>query len=391
MLTPEQIAALRDRAELITKPVTDYLIKEIAQRIAAAGQLTSTAAYEIWQAQQLGVSQREMKKALRKLLKTSHEQLRTLLTQTAEVGYIYDLSCLPYAHALAFDRNPVLQQIVQAAVHMAEKDFTNLTQTIGFIAPDGKAYPLTKAYKKACDFAFQQVITGAADYNTAVRNACKYLAEQGIQTISYKSNAHTSLEAAVRRNIMGGLGLLQERISQYNHDALGADGWEISAHAASAPDHEPIQGRQYSDAAYQKLNDSLARRIGTLNCGHMAHPIMLGISKPVHSEEQLADFKRQNIQGIDYEGTHYSMYEATQMQRKIERGIRKHKRRILIAETQGDKKTLLQSQIRLARLNGEYARFSKAAGLRTQRERVGVVNFGRAQAARARAAARKHS
>ena len=45
---------------------------------------------------------------------------------------------------------------------------------------------------------------------------------------------------------------------------MGCEGWEISAHAASAPDHEPIQGLQYSDAEYTALNNSLVRRIGTL-------------------------------------------------------------------------------------------------------------------------------
>lgn len=91
----------------------------------------------------------------------------------------------------------------------------------------------------------------------------------------------------MRRNIMGGLGLMQEKISAEDHDKMGADGWEISAHAASAPDHEPIQGKQYSDAEYQKLNDSLVRRIGTLNCGHAAFPIILGVSKPYMPQNSL--------------------------------------------------------------------------------------------------------
>ncbi|MBR3704591.1 MAG: minor capsid protein, partial [Oscillospiraceae bacterium] len=52
MLTPDQIAALRDRAEQITEPITEFLLEDIARRISEAGQLTSTAAYQIWQAQQ---------------------------------------------------------------------------------------------------------------------------------------------------------------------------------------------------------------------------------------------------------------------------------------------------------------------------------------------------
>ena len=384
MLTPEQIAALRDAFEQIADPVSDYLIRDIARRVSESGQLTSTAAYEVWRAQQLGISQREVKKRLRKLLGVPHRELRRLLTQAAEVGYDFDIKHLPYVQALPFERNPVMQQIVSAAVELAQDDFTNLTQTLGMVDPFGNALPLQDVYRACTDFAFKQVFTGAADYNTAVRQATANLAKYGVRVIDYESGVHTGMEAAVRRNIMGGLGLMQEQIAQHNHDALGANGWEISAHAASAPDHEPIQGRQYSDAEYESLNNSLVRRIGTLNCGHAAFPIIFGVSNPMYTEEQLRKFRTDNAAGVDYQGRHYSMYEATQQQRKIERAIRAQKRRIQVAEGTGDQDRLTTAQIRLTRLNDEYRRFSKAAGLRTQRERAEVAGFGRAQAVAAR-------
>lgn len=386
MLTPEQIAALRDAASQITDPINDFLLNDIARRISEAGQLTSTASYEVWRAQQLGMSQREIKKRLRKILNVSHRELRRLLTQSAEVGYDFDIKRLPYVQAVPFARNEALQQIVAAAVELAQEDFTNLTQTLGLIDPYGKALPLQDAYRSCMDYAFKQVITGAADYNTAIRGACKNLAERGVLTIDYQSGVHTSLEAAVRRNIMGGLGLMQEQIAQRNHDDLGCDGWEISAHANSAPDHEPIQGKQYSDAAYTALNNSLVRRIGTLNCGHAAFPIILGVNSPQYTPEELEKFRKDNEQGITYQGRHYTGYEATQMQRKLETAMRKQKRRILVYEAAGDQEKLLTDQIKLRRLSEEYKRFSKAAGLRTQPERAQVAGFGRGQAARAAAA-----
>ena len=180
---------------------------------------------------------------------------------------------------------------------------------------------------------------------------------------------------------MGGLGLMNEQIEQQNHDDLGCDGWEISAHAASAPDHEPIQGKQYSDAEYTALNNSLVRRIGTLNCGHLAFPIILGVNSPQWTNEQLRRFREDNEKGITYQGKHYTLYEATQMQRRIETSMRGQKRKILIDEATGDKEKLQTDQIRLVRLSDEYKRFSKAAGLRTQQERALVAGVGRKQAA----------
>ena len=389
MLTPEQIAAYRDWAGKITDPINDFLLEDIARRIAEAGQLTSTASYQVWRAQQLGTSQRELKKKLKKLLKVSNRELRKLLTQSAEVGYDFDIKHLPYVQAVPFHRNESLQQIVEAAVKLAQDDFTNLTQTLGMVDPYGNALHLQDAYRSCTDYAFKQVITGATDYNTAIRRATKNLAEKGVRIIDYESGVHTSLEAAVRRNIMGGLGLMQEQITQHNHDELGCNGWEISAHANSAPDHEPIQGKQYSDAEYEALNNSLVRRIGTLNCGHAAFPIILGVNEPQYTHEELEKFRQDNAKGVTVDGKHYTGYEATQMQRKLERAMRRQKRRILTAEATGDKDTLAVAQTRLQRLRQEYSRFSKAAGLRTENERTQVAGFGRKEAARASAAARK--
>ena len=182
---------------------------------------------------------------------------------------------------------------------------------------------------------------------------------------------------------MGGLGLMQEQISRQNHDDFGCDGWEISTHAASAPDHEPIQGKQYSDAEYENLSNSLVRRIGTLNCGHSAFPIILGVDSPQYTLEELDEMRLDNENGVDYKGRHYTMYKATQRQRKLERAIRKQKRRILVDESTGDKDRLQQDQIKYQILNQEYKRFSKAAGLRTQHERMETAGFwpGQAKAA----------
>ena len=372
MLTPEQVDGLQDAFQRLTEPLTEYLVKDIARRVSQAGQLTSTAAYQIWKLQKLGQSRDEVEGQVGELLGKELEEVQTLFRQAAEVGYHFDISHLS-RDALAFADNAIAQQIVEAAVKLAQEDLTNLTQTMGFVGEDGVVRELTSAYQHATDTAFTQVVSGGADYNTALRKACAQLVRQGIRTIDYESGIHTSLEAAVRRNLMGGLGLMVEEISQKNHDTLGADGWEISAHAMSAPDHEPFQGKQYSDEAYARLNASLHRRIGTLNCGHNAFPILLGISQPQYTPQELEQFRSDNETGVTVDGRHYTGYEATQKQRQIERAIRTQKRRVLVEEAGGDKDRLSAARIRLQRLQQEYRRFSKSAGLRTEEERLLVA------------------
>ena len=390
MLTPEQISALRDAAGEITDPINDYLLEEIARRVSEAGQITGAAAYQAWRARTLGKSQREIKKELKKLLKEARREMNKLLTQAAKAGYDADVERLTQGRAIPFAQNRAIREIVTEAVKQAEDDFTNITQTLGMVGPYGNALPLQDAYRAAVDYAVQQVTTGAADYVTAVRRATKNLAEKGIRTIDYESGVHTSLEAAVRRSVMGGLGLMQERINEANHDSFGCDGWEVSAHANSAPDHEPVQGRQYSDAEYAALNSVLVRRIGTLNCGHVAFPIILGVNEPQYTPEQLEQLREENEKGVTIGGKHYTGYEAAQRQRRLERAIRRQKRRVLVDEAAGDEEKRLADQIKLRRYQQEYSRFSKAAGLRTEDERTQVAGFGSEEAARASGAAEQY-
>ena len=338
--------------------------------------MTGSASYQIYRAQQLGMSRREIEKELKRLLKVSEGELKTLLTRSAEVGYRFDISQFG-EEAVPFEENSVIQQIVETSVQLATDDFKNITQTLGMVDPFGNVLPLQEAYQKCMDLAYSQVATGATDYNTAIRNAVKNLSKYGIRSIDYESGVHRSLEAATRGSVMGGLGLMQEKISQQNHDDMGADGWEISAHAASAPDHEPIQGKQYSDKEYTAINNSLIRRIGTLNCGHAAYPIIMGVSEPQYTEEELEEFRRKNEEGVTFEGKHYTMYEATQTQRRLERAMRTQKRKILVDEAIKDDERLLYDQIRLRCINEEYVRFSRAADLPLQSERARVINYNR--------------
>ncbi len=388
-LTPEQIDGLRARMEDIAQPIIDWLLADLAQRVAEAGKMTSTAAYEAYRAKALGASQRDLKKFLKQQLGISNREVRRLMRAAARFSSEDDFDRVGVWATEAQQES--LEQMTQAAIQLATKDFTNLTQTLGMVdCITGRPLPLQDAYRQAMDFAFEQIFTGAADYETAIRQATRKLADRGVVAIDYASGVSTELGAAVRRNMVGGMGLLVEQITQANHDALGCDGWEISAHAASAPDHEPYQGRQYSDAEYTRLNESLKRRIGTLNCGHYPSPIILGVNSPQYTEAELEEFRRANAEGITYEGRHYTAYEATQRRNRFESAIRRQKRRVLVSEKNGDADQLLADRIKLTRLNQEYSKFCKAADLKARPQRLQQDGFGRRQGAQVASAERKH-
>lgn len=78
---------------------------------------------------------------------------------------------------------------------------------------------------------------------------------------------------------------------------------------------------------------------------------------------------------ITHNGKHYTAYEATQRQRNLEANICKQRRKILINEATGDDKKLQTDQIKLQLLNQEYNKFSNAAGLRKQHDRMETVGY----------------
>lgn len=372
MPTPEQIRSWQDEAATIVDPVNEYLIEEAARRISEAGKFTRVTEYLLYRAQKLGVDYDSLLREVSRRLGISKQKMLNLMERAAEDTYRYDMERLSGFY-LPLKENQTIRQITEAAQNLMDENFSNITQTLGMVAPDGKEMPLREFYRHTMDYAFNNVSLGAMDHQMAIRKASAALAKKGVTSIGYESGIITSLEAAVRRNILGGLGLMVEQITEVNHNLLGADGWEISAHASSAPDHEPIQGKQFPDAEYKELNDSLKRRIGTLHCYHFAISIKMGISRPQHNEEQLKKLASDNAKGITYEGRHYTGYQATQRQRKMERKIRGLEKNLIAAEGGGDKGLILEAKGKLSIEIAKYERFSKVAGLRPRENRLYVV------------------
>lgn len=368
-MTSAQRDGLKDAVLALTEPMIDDLVKDISRRIKGAGAITETAEYQIYRAQALGASKKEVERRVAEQLKLQEEVISSLFE------YVLDKS-------LAYEDNGSLQQMADAYAEMTKSKTAEMLQNLWGTAPDGQVLPLQDAYARALDFAFRETATGVLDMETAIRRAVMPLAKRGLRTIEQKSGRSIGIEYACRRYIMDQLGALDDEVQKANHDRLGCDGWEISAHAACAPDHEPIQGRQYNDAEYEQLNNSLQRRIGHLNCGHTASPIILGVNAPQYTEAELKQFAEDNERGITYNGKHYTLYQAGQEQATMENAIRNLRRQIL-ADEETKSPDLQKHQIRLRVLQSEYTKFCKAANLPTRNERLQVAGFGRSQASKA--------
>ena len=167
-------------------------------------------------------------------------------------------------------------------------------------------------------------------------------------------------------------------------------------HEFPAPDHL-MQGRQFSNEEYKKLqngenakdyqgkiwsldhnHDSSFRPISTMNCFHYIFSIVLGVSKPQYSNEELKKIIDDNEKGAELDGKHYTNYELTQIMRKLETKIREQKDLQIMARASDDKDLILQAQNKITQLTNKYKQVVKISGLPNQLSTRGrVYNYHR--------------
>ena len=282
---------------------------------------------------------------------------------------------------IPFEKNETLQRTVKALTRAAQADCSNLSHSYAFALrdPDGKVRytSLAAGYKEAIDKAVTAVKLGTTNYKAEMRRILNQYADSGIRTVDWKSGYSQRLDTAVRRNIMDGLRQVKNETQKLIGEEFGADGYEISAHANPAPDHADIQGRQYSFADFEALNDSLERRIGTLNCYHTITAIILVISSPTYTEEELSEMKRRSEELIDIDGKKYTRYECKQLQRKIETKIRKLKDRKAALKAAGDDVGVRECNRKIRLLKDKYNEITQKAGLDPHYDRMSVVKSGK--------------
>lgn len=389
MLTPEQLQNLPQELTDLYDQLSEFILRDIARRIAKGAQITDTAEYQLYRARSLGLSTDEIAAKIAEINGSSAAEINRLIREAAAQSDEFDRKMLgaDKGAAVPLEENAQLQKLISAQIAETAGKCENLTNTMGFADHDflGRVYYLsmTDMYRREMDSAHMKVATGATDYMTAIRQACNKLAASGVRTIDYESGRSDRIEVAARRALLTSVAHVTHRISEQNGEELGADGWEMSAHSGSRPSHAVYQGRQYTQEQYERIIKPL---ISEPNCRHDVFPIILGVSEPTYTEEEL-----QNIDQppFTYEGRTYTAYEASQQMRKMERAMRKQKDRCIVADAAGDEEAFATASIRLNRQKYIYEDFCKAADSYTEYERTYVTGFNRSIAARSGVAAIK--
>ena len=176
-------------------------------------------------------------------------------------------------------------------------------------------------------------------------------------------------------NVLDAMRQMNQRVMEEVGRQFGADGVEIDAHFLCAPDHLPYQGGQYTNEEFREIQDSLDRPFGEWNCRHTWSPILMGVSPPAYSPEQLEQFERYSTEPVEVDGVTRTRYEWSQRMRRMETDIRRCKDTATLARYAGDGALRRECQGRVNALTREYERLSERAGLGPEFRRTYVAGF----------------
>lgn len=350
--------------------LNEEYLEIIGERIRAIGRVSPTDLYRLERLRDIGADMNALKRKLASETGKSLKDLEKLLRQAA------DAAMKPYdglMNAEPYLRNEIAEAMAAAQYIETARAMVNLSNTTVSSA----------AYQGLVDRAVSAVQLGAESYQSAIRSVLRGAAWDGLcvidntRKVRYASGLIRRLDTAARQNVLDGFRALMQRTRDEAGKAFGADGVEISAHMLCAEDHLPYQGRQFSLEEFERLNQTLRRPIakGIWNCSHVAEPIVLGISEPAYTEEELAEYRKSSVEQVTIDGKTRSRYQWTQEQRRIETAIRREKDVAIAAKAAGDDVLRRQCQQRINDLRKRYDRISREAGLEVRTDKMAVSGF----------------
>jgi len=370
-----------------------FVLKQIGKTIKEIGQLKPSELYKLEQMIKYGARYDTIIERLSKITQLNIKEIDEIFEAYAKRDYkfaekFYKYRNIPY---VPFNQMTALKNEVEALSLLTKGTYMNLANTsvLGFWLND-RFYNIQEAYRYAVDQAILSISQGKDTFQHQMYSLLKQFGDSGVRTIDYASGTSRRLDSALKMNLRGGIRELHNATQEVLGKDFGADGVEITVHEYPAPDHAMLQGRQFSYEEYENLQNNLPatdykgitythdhRPISQLNCYHNVFSIVLGVSKPQYTNEELEQIEKRNEKGFEYDGKHYTMYEGTQLMRRIETEIRKQKDNQILGKEADNKELIETSQYKITQLTNRYKEVINASGLKSQLKRARVVGYKR--------------
>lgn len=269
--------------------------------------------------------------------------------------------------------------------HMISLMQDTYTQTLGewknFTRISKKA--VHDLFVSACDMAYMQAMSGAISPSQAVKEALEKIVEGGVY-VEYPGGRRDTIETATARAVRTGISQATGRIQIDRMDEMGVDLVLVSSHLGARPSHAEWQGKIYTrsglDPKYPHFKT--VTRYGYVdglcgaNCRHSFSPYFEGMNNPFTEYDSEENLKQ---------------YEMQQRQRALERRIRDTKRKLMGYLETGDEEAYQRKAALLQKQNAAYNQYCKENDLKKRSDRISIAKWDRSQAAKARAAAKRHN
>ena len=395
-LIDKLVERLVDRIE----EANTYTLQKIGESIKKIGALSPSKAQKLAQILKYGGNYDKIVEKLAKITELNVKDIYEIFEEVAKSDYafakqFYDYKGVKY---IPYEQNIALQNQVKALARITANQYVNFSNTLAFTKRvNGRVLytDLARTYQDTLDKAILSIAQGKSTFDEQMYSTIKELASSGLKTVDYANGRSVRLDSSVRQHLKGALRNLHNETQAVFGEEFGSDGVEISVHINPAPDHAEVQGRQFSKEEFVKFqNDQDAvdytgkvfeseheghdrRSISEYNCYHYTFDIVLGVSKPNYTSQELKEILDTNEKGFELDGTHYTNYEGTQLQRKLETEIRKQKDIQIMAKASGNKELIAHSQEKIRQLTSKYRQLSDVSGLPTKMERMRVSSYKR--------------
>lgn len=354
------------------------IMTDIIRRVKANGFSPASADWQLTRLQQLGDSEKDIKRWIKEALQVTDDELDHIFDDEVYKQYYgheraYQINGM---EQIPFEQNLMLQQTIEAARRQTQDTFRNMTSSMGFAirnpATGTLTYsPLMEFYRNTLDAAMLDIHSGAFDYQTVLNRTIQTMTNSGLRWIDYDSGWHNRVDVAARRAVMTGFRQVQGKINEQVAEELHTDTYEVSYHVGARPTHQPWQGRVWT---MQELIDICG--LGTVtglhgaNCYHDYRAFPPGAIR-TYTDEQLDEMMEKENTPKEYNGKRYTTYEALQQQRKMETAMRATRQQIKLLQEGGASEQ--EIMLKKAKYQGQmqaYKDFSSKMGLPEQIKRV---------------------
>lgn len=236
-------------------------------------------------------------------------------------------------------------------------------------------------FVSACDTAYMQAMSGAISPSQAVKEALEKIVEGGVY-VEYPGGRRDTIETATARAVRTGISQATGRIQIDRMNEMDVDLVLVSSHLGARPSHAEWQGKVYSRTGNGYPDFVSSTGYGSVtglcgaNCRHSFSPYFEGMNNPFTEYDSEENLKQ---------------YEMEQRQRTLERRIRDTKRKLMGYQASGDEKAYERRAALLQQQNEAYNQYCKENNLKKRAERISIAKWDRSQAAKARAAAKRHN